>query len=87
MHEDRRIEPLDVVAHADHRVPPAVLEILLELDAEGAVVPHRAGSAVDLGRLEDEAAPLGERHELFHDVRVCADRGHSRKMTSEAHTG
>ena len=68
MHEDRRVEPLDVVARAHHRRPPAVLEVLLQLDAERTVVPHRAGAAVDLGDLEDEAAPLAERHELFQDV-------------------
>ena len=68
MHEDRRVEALDVIARAHHRVPPAILEVLLELDAERAVVPHRPGAAVDLGGLEDEAAPLAERHELLHDI-------------------
>ncbi len=42
VHQDRRVEPLDVVARADHRVPPAVLEVLLQLDAERAVVPDRS---------------------------------------------
>ncbi len=67
MHEDRGVEPLDVIAGVNHGVPPAVLDVLLELDAEGAVVPDRTQAAVDLGRLEDEAAPLGERHELVHE--------------------
>src|SRR5689334_12798498 len=49
MHEYRRVEPFDVVARADHRVPPAILEILLQLDAEWAVVPHGSRAAVDLG--------------------------------------
>src|SRR5207244_2400108 len=49
IHENRRVESLDVVARADHRVPPAVLEIPLQLDAEGAIVPHRPSTAVDLG--------------------------------------
>ena len=68
VHQDRGVEPLDVVARAHHRVPPALLDVLLELDAERAVVPHGAGAAVDLRRLEDEAAALAERHELFEDV-------------------
>ena len=33
VHEDRRVEPFHVVARAHHRVPPPVLQILLELDA------------------------------------------------------
>ena len=45
-----------------------VLEVPLELDAERTVVPDGARAAVDLGRLEDEAAPLAQRHELLHHV-------------------
>ena len=67
MHQDRGIEPLDVVAGMDHRPPPAVLDVLLELDAQRAVIPHGAEAPVDLGRLEHEAPPLGQRHELFHE--------------------
>jgi hypothetical protein len=58
MHEDRRVEPLDVVPRADHRRPPAVLEIFLQLDAERPVIPHGARAPVNFGALEDEAAPL-----------------------------
>ena len=68
MHEDRGIEALDVVARAHHRVPPALLQVALELDAERAVVPDRPEAAVDLRGLKHEPAPLGERHEFFHDV-------------------
>src|SRR2546427_549717 len=53
MHENRGVQPLDVVARADERVPPAILDVALQLDAEGAVVPDRAGAAVDLRRLKD----------------------------------
>ena len=66
MHQDGGVEALDVVARVDHRVPPAVLDVLLELDAERAVVPHRAEAAVDLGGLEDEAAALAEGDQLVH---------------------
>ena len=66
MHEDRGVEPFDVVARVHHRPPPAVLHVLLELDPERPVVPDRSQAAVDLGRLEDEAPPLGERDELVH---------------------
>ena len=35
MHQDRRVEPLDVVARAHHRVPPAVLEFLFSSTPSG----------------------------------------------------
>ena len=35
MHQDRRVEPLDVVARADHRVPPAILEFFLSSTPSG----------------------------------------------------
>ena len=66
MHQDRGIEALDVVPRVDHGVPPAVLHVLLELDAQRTVVPHRAEAAVDLGGLEDEAAALAEGDQLVH---------------------
>ena len=77
MHQDRRVEPLDVVARANHRMPPAVLDVLLELDAERAVVPHGSGAAVDLRRLEDESAALAQRNEFFENVGLI---GHAIKM-------
>src|SRR5207245_8080457 len=52
VHEDRRVETFDVLALVDHRTPPALLDVLLELDAQRPVVPHRAKPAVDLGRLK-----------------------------------
>ena len=71
MHEDRRVEPLDVVARADHRRPPALLAVLLQLDAERTVVPHGTGAAVDLRGLEDESASLAQRDEFFENVWAC----------------
>ena len=61
VHEDPGVEPDDVVALLDHRPPPGALDVVLELDAERAVVPDRVDAAVDLARREDEAAPLRER--------------------------
>ncbi len=50
----------------DHVAPPGVLDVALELDAERTVVPAARQPAVDLARLEDEPAPLGEVHDLLH---------------------
>ena len=49
VHEDPGIEPDDVIALLDHRPPPGALDVVLELDAEGAVVPDGVDAAVDLG--------------------------------------
>jgi hypothetical protein len=67
MHQDCGIEALDVIPRVDHRAPPAILDVLLELNAQRTVIPHGAEAPVDLGRLEHEAPSLGERHELFHE--------------------
>ena len=61
MHQDPGVETDDVVALLDHRPPPGALDVVLQLDAERPVVPDGVDAAVDLGRGEDEAAPLGER--------------------------
>jgi len=82
VHEDRRVEPLDVVAGAHHRVPPGVLDVSLELDTERAVVPDRPGAAVDLRGLKHVPAPLAQRHELVHQGVVVShppDRGFTRR--------
>src|SRR5699024_9781595 len=58
--DDTRVQPDDVVAARDHVPPPLPLDVLLQLDAEGSVVPRGSRSAVDLARLEDEPPMLCE---------------------------
>ena len=65
VHQDARVEADDVVALLDHGAPPGALDVVLELDAERPVIPHGVDAAVDLAAREDEAAPLGERHDRF----------------------
>src|SRR6185503_18502703 len=60
-----------VVAQLHQRAPPRALHVVLQLDAERAVVPGRARAAVDLARREHEAAALRERGDLVGDVLVC----------------
>ena len=62
-HEDARVEAHDVVAQLDHGPPPGLLDVVLQLDAERAVVPDGVDPAVDLGARKDEAAALGQRHD------------------------
>ena len=64
------LNTLDVVPGLDHRSPPAVVQIPLQFDPQGTVVPHRPKAAVDLGRLEHKSAPLGQRHQRFHVCQV-----------------
>src|SRR5690606_7749925 len=63
VHEDGGVEALDVVVAVDHRAPPPLAHVPLELDAKRAVVVDGGEAAVDLGGLEDEAAALGEGDE------------------------
>src|SRR5207249_4313730 len=51
---------------ADHVVPPGVLDVLLEFDAERAVVPEAVDAAVDQARRVDEAGVAAEGGKLFH---------------------
>ena len=75
--DDRGVEADDVVAPGDHRAPPLLLDVLLQLDPERAVVPGRPRPAVDLTRGEDEPAPLAQADHLFETVGVgSAGRGH-----------
>ena len=66
VHDDRGIERDDVVAQLDGLAPPRVLDVALENRAERTVVEEAADAAVDLARLKDEAAALGERGDFIH---------------------
>src|SRR5207247_654556 len=63
MHEDPRFEPDDVLALLDHRPPPGALDVVLQLDPEGTVIPDGIDPAIDLARWEDEAAPLRQGYD------------------------
>jgi hypothetical protein len=67
VHEDRRIEALDVVAQR-HLLPPCILDITQKLHAERAVVPGAVEPAVNFRGLKHKPAPLSERNEFFHDL-------------------
>ncbi len=68
VHQDRGIDTFHVLALVNHPAPPALLHISFELDSQRSVVPDGPGPSIDLGGLEDEAAPLAQRHELVHHI-------------------
>ena len=93
VHQDGGVEPLHVVAVVDDRAPPGALDVVLQLDAERAVVPGAAEAAVDGGRRKDEAAALGEADDLFerrggHGARNLIDRvGDGQALPRRPHRG
>ena len=78
VHDDRRINPshainprrtgehIQVIVSQDHVLPPSVLDVTLELDAQGAIIPEAVQAAVDFARLKDEPPSLAQRNNLLH---------------------
>ena len=62
--DHRGVEADDVVAHLHHGLPPLALDVVLELDAQRAVVPGGPGAAVDLTAGVDESPPLREGDDI-----------------------
>src|SRR6187455_3388185 len=56
----RALRRRGLVVVRDHVVPPSLLQVALELDAQRAVVPRTVQTAVDLARREDEAPSLAK---------------------------
>ena len=57
---DRRVDTLDVVAFVDEPAPPRLFDVVAELDAEWAIVPGAAETAVNFGRRENKTSPFGK---------------------------
>src|SRR5262249_30126475 len=74
IHNDRTIHPhhrnfLAVRPRrrvADHVLPPGVLDVFLQLDAERAIAQEAVDAAVDFARLEDESLPAAQGDEFVH---------------------
>lgn len=58
--DHRRVDTDDVLAGGDHVAPPLALDVLLEFDAERAVVPGGLLATVDLTTGENEATALAQ---------------------------
>ena len=68
VHDDCGVQTHVVAALLHELLPPSLLDVVLELNAQGAVVPRVGETAVDLGAGEDEAAVLTQRDDLVHSL-------------------
>ncbi len=60
MHRNGRVETDHVVPQLDAVAPPEMLNVVLELNAEGSIIPGRAKTTVDLAGLKNETPPLAQ---------------------------
>jgi hypothetical protein len=74
MHQDAGVEPDHVAATLDKRLPPELLDVVAQLDAQRTEVPRIGEAAIDVGSGKDEATALGERDDLFHRGRTLRFR-------------
>ena len=72
VHQDRAVQTGVVGAFLHELLPPGLLDVVLELNAQRTVVPGVGQAAVDLGACEDEAAALAQGDQLVHG-RYCHD--------------
>ena len=68
VHEDGGVLSHVVGVLLHELLPPCLLDVVLQLHAQGAVVPGVGKAAVDLGACEDDAAVFAQRHDLIHGL-------------------
>ena len=66
VHEDGGVLPHVVGVLLDKFLPPGLLDVVLQLHAQGAVVPGVGQAAVDLAAGKDDAAVFAEGDDLVH---------------------
>jgi hypothetical protein len=82
VHDDRGLDPHDIVAALDHVPPPAVAEIPLQLHTQRTVVEETIDPPVDVGGGKDEAAPFAQRNQGIHGHFGGRGTGHRRAMVA-----
>ena len=68
VHQDGGVQTHVVGVLLDELLPPGLLDVVLQLHTQGAVVPGVGQAAVDLGAGEDEAAALAQGDDLLHGL-------------------
>ena len=72
VHQDGAVQAGVVRAFLDKLLPPGLLDVVLQLHAQGAVVPGVGQAAVDLAARKNKAAVLAKSHQLIHrELRHC----------------
>ena len=68
VHDDGRVEADVVRAFLHEFLEPGLFDVVLELNAERAVVPAVGQTAVDLGACEDKTTVFAEGNDLVHGL-------------------
>ncbi len=71
VHEDGAVQPHNVLVHLHHGAPPVLLDIVLQLHAQLAVVVHRRQTVIDLRARKHEAILLCVSHYLVEIHLIC----------------
>ena len=66
VHEDGGVQTHIVGVFLDKFLPPGFFDVVLQLNAQGAVVPGVGEATVDFASGEDEASSLTEGYDFFH---------------------
>ena len=66
IHQDGGVKTHVVAVFLNELLPPCALDVVLQLSAEGAVVPGVGETAVDLTAGEEEAAVLAQGNDFVH---------------------
>ena len=68
VHKNGGVEP-DVIGVLTYKLlPPGFFDVVLQLNAQGAIVPGVGQTAVNLTAGKDETAVLAEGDDLFHGL-------------------
>ena len=68
VHQDGGVQTHIVGVLLHELLPPRLLDVVLQLHTQGAVVPGVGEAAVDLAAGEDEATALAQGNELVHGL-------------------
>ena len=81
--DNRGVQTDNVIAAANHSLPPLTADVLLEFHAKGSVVPGGTGTPVDLAAREHQAPTLGKVNDVLdaigHDAPLRLAVGRTRR--------
>ena len=83
VHKDGGVQTHVIGVFLNEFLPPSPLDVVLQLRAQGAVVPGVGQAAVDLGPGEDKAPALAQGYDLFHGF-FLVGHGDASYMTSRS---